>query len=258
MSINDTIKEISQKVAEGYLLFGNGTNDEISTLYNSGEIENKEVLKRVCELVNQNIYLSLINNPETDRSNIVFDKAMYDSIINGKEVGMDAYKTQPKDYKDGMYEIVHVAEQIKVASPSDYEIRNYSNRLTNMSNSLKSVIADCEKVAEQSYAEIKRNVKNSSHSNESIDDMTKLASDYLTDFGYGHDKIASAFSLIEKELSLTGVVLNKGITKVASESINFDSEFFSPIEKLASSIDMITAANEVIENVEALNAKIKA
>ena len=78
MNLISKIKDLAHNISEGYLIFGKPINGQIYESYENGEIENNEILKRVCELVNQNVYLSLFHDNVTDNSDIKFEYANYD------------------------------------------------------------------------------------------------------------------------------------------------------------------------------------
>ena len=166
---------------------------------------------------------------------------------------MDQYSTSPGDFRDG---IIHTAEQIeKVASapetlePSAHVVNNFNNRLDNLANTIETVKTASIKIAEESYIEMKHNAKTMGYNGDSIDDMSKLASDFAEGLNLDTVKVASAFSLIERELKEAGNTVVNGITKVASQDVDYKSEFFTPIEKLATHIDVIAAADELMEGI---------
>lgn len=263
MSIEDKIKSIAHNVSEGYLIFGKDVNDKISDMYASGEIENKEILKRVCELVNQNIYLSLFNDSSVDNASIKFDYADYNSISNDiSESGeyMDHYKLPPEDFR-----FEHDAEMSKQASletektasefntiEAIHSANEYMNKISQLSSVFKTIEVSYVKQAEQSYINLKDTVKKMSLNGDTIDDMKKLAERYTNDCGIETEKVASAFNLIEKELELDGYKVNKGLTKTASMPIDMDSEYFDGIYKLAESIEAISAAKDVSSSLDSI------
>lgn len=251
----ENIKAKAHNVSEGFLKFGKDINSEILGMYEGGDIENKEVLKRVCELANQNIYLSLFNDSNTDKSSISFDYADYNRIL--KESGsmkdeMTAYDFSPEDFRDGLLSLGKVASQSSTTQRDNSEQMKVAckDSISNMINNLEKVAESFTKLAEEAYSELKSNVKSLSYNGETIDDMSKIACDYSNMYNFNTEKVASAFSLASKELVSTGFKINNGLTKVASQDIDTDSEFFSPVEKLAVSIDAISASKEIIARLK--------
>lgn len=256
---------MSHKVSEGYLLFNKPLNEQIYELRSSGEIYNSEILKRVCELVNQNVYLSLFHDSSVDNSNIQFDYANYNSIekdFESTEDKMELYRTPLNDFRDGLHSM---AEHIEHRASIDPELaktaalhtaNHLKNGLNNITSLMSTIEADSVKLAEQSYITMKNEAKNMMYNGDSIDDMSKLAENFISNYGYGTEKIASAYSLIKEELRSGGNIMTEGLTKVAGEPVNEDSAFFQPIEKLATSIAIAEAANEFSKNTSIVKSQL--
>ena len=261
MSITDKVKEISHAVSEGYLIHGKDINDEIYKLYRDGDISNNEILKRVCELVNQNVYLSLFNDSSTDKSSIKFNYADYESIAEDVEMvnkDVSNYDFSPEDFRNGLLG-VKTASLEKVASINEtsYEskemilrkVASLESGLYNMMNSLETIKSSFTKVAEDSYIKMKKEAKLLSYNNESIGDLSKLASDRAALNGYDMNKIANAYNIISEELISEGYSVNSELTKVASMDVDLLDSTFDTSEKLSESIDAIAAIDEMVEKI---------
>lgn len=261
MSLENEIKEMAHNVAEQYLLFGRPLNETIMNKYNNGDIENKAILKRVCELANQNVYLSLFSKAE-DKSNIKFDYADYDTIvsnINNMENGMNSYNDTPSDFRSSLMDFGDITPSVDEESEkiASLHVRNdYSNSLQSFINNLTTVKHSLVKEAEESYIAIKNNIKNMSHYGETFDDMYKMARDYIVDEGMDFTKTAAAFNLSRTELEESGYTINDGLTKKASMTINGDSEYFKPIHKFAEATASIEAVDEIIANISNIKRMI--
>ena len=260
------IKTMAHNVSEGYLVFNKPINEQIYEMRESGEITNSEILKRVCELVNQNVYLSLFHDSEVDNSNIHFDYADYEAIeedVQDTEAKMGLYDTPLDDFRMGLHSMADHIEHRAELNPELIKIAalHEANRLRDGVNNITSLMgmieADSVKIAEQSYVNMKNDAKNMMYyGRDTIDDMSKIACNYLSDMDYGMDKVASAYSLIRDELKENGNIVHEGLTKMASEPFDSDNEFFEPIEKLATSIMVADAAKEFSQNISYVKSQL--
>src|SRR5271169_1516792 len=100
-NLSDLIKLTAHAVAEDYLLSQANMNDAIFLKASDLNL-NEEIVKRICEIANQNVYLSLFNDPTINKVQIKFDKANCNTIINKlqkSEQDMKEYKVVPKGFK---------------------------------------------------------------------------------------------------------------------------------------------------------------
>ncbi len=260
----EQIKNMAHNVAESFLTNNVPINTQIRELHSAGKIENNEVLKRICEIINQNVYLSLFHDGNIDNSNISFEYANYDSIvkdINSMENDMDEYNTPVEDFRDVLDIFSNLAvtktasqEQEKIAEA--HEAKSVLDQLTSFRNTLQNVRTDSIKTAELSFQEMKKEAKLLSYNGDSLDDMKILSNAYLVGEGYETEKTAAAYNLIGCELEEGGFKINQGFSKLASENINPEDEFFIPIEKFASAVEMIPATDEALAHVNSMISKL--
>lgn len=255
--ILENIKNLAHKVSEDYLLLESDMNEDLADLYENGEIENKEVLKRICEHANQNVYLGLFNQPDIDKSNITFNKADYE-IISGKikesEDAMKDYDAPPKDFRSQL-ETAVLGDAIKTASSNSHlkeleEIVEKRQTLKNFNNQLSIMKTAAVKEAEDSISDIANDTKIMVSNGDSIGDIAKIATRYVKEnMGGDAVKIAQCYDYINNELVKDNFNVKTGFTKLSSQSINPKSHILKPVEKFATSIAKIAGLDEMIENV---------
>lgn len=259
MDVNKIIKDIAVKVSDAYLKTQVSTNESIVKACSNRDDINNEILKRICELVNNNIYLTLFKKADTDRSNIEFEVADFDkvnTVIQALEAHMSDYDQEPGDFRNNIQAPKPAAsgdvektaslrgtETVKTASLS--EVVRMKERMGHMKSAFLTMKDMFARDAEESFIKMASDAKSLCVNGDSIADMAHLASGMAQTLGYGHDKIASAYSLIKKDLTGKGYKVNDQLTKVASATPDYDSEFFDPIEKFAHSIDAVAAADEM-------------
>jgi len=258
-NLNDYIKNLAYKVSEGYLLFGRPVNEELSKRYASGDIENKEILKRVCELVNQDIYLSLFHDSKTDKSNINFKLANYNEIIDNNkmmEESMLDYNSAPEDFKSNLSDFI-----LNIDAPDKkvdiHEKVASLNSIGHFESLLDTIETSFVKQAEEAYLEIKRDVRDLTVNGDTIDDMSKVAELFLEDEGFETTKVASALNLAGKELEEWGYNVKRGFTKIANQTIDANNEFFNPIFKFAEAVESIDAVKEIKANLANVKSMVK-
>ena len=74
------IKRAAGQVSEDYLLKDINMTDSIESMARKDNL-NEEVIKRICELANQNTYLSIFNSSPEKRGNVQFTTADSDAIL---------------------------------------------------------------------------------------------------------------------------------------------------------------------------------
>jgi len=251
------IKETAHKISEEYLLLNTSMNDTLLGMYSAGEIENEEILKRICEQANQNVYLALFNNPDTENHNITFDIADFSNILNNSKEGkgaMNDYNTPPKDFRSAI-EIVVAGPMDKEASDNDsLDLRTaveYRQVLRNVRGSMESIKTAELKVAERSFDEMLVNTRDMISNGESIGDISKIASRYVKEEMEGDFmKVAECYDIFHKELINNGFKVKTGFTKTSSLSINSNSKMLEPVKEFAFSMAKISGAQDMINGLD--------
>lgn len=262
------IKDMSHVVTEKFLINKEPINSQIAALYHSGEICNEEVLKRVCELVNQNVYLALFNDSTIDNSNIQFDYANYDKLVGEmkeNEAAMNSYSTPPSDFRVSLGSVFSTSPSEKVAHDNTYEklaninmAINDASNIEKMMRTFESIRDEAVKVAEQSYLDMERDAKTAMGHGDSIGDLAKIASRYTVEMGLGFHKVAAAYDMISGDLETHGHDVRTDITKVSSQRLNYDAQLLKPIEKFATAVGVVEAMDELIANMSKIATAVGA
>ena len=196
--IVDKIKNLAHKISEDHLLLNSDMNEALIDLYENGEIDNEEILKRICEHANQNVYLGLFNQPDVDKSNIVFNKADYE-IISGKikesEDAMKDYNTPPEDFRSTL-ETAVLGDAIKTASSNSHlkelgTIVEQRQVLKNFRNQLGIMKTAAANDAETAISDIANDTKIMISNGDSIGDIAKIATRHVKE-NMGGDAIKIA------------------------------------------------------------------
>jgi len=252
------IKDLSHQVSEDYLLLGKDMNDSLSTLVQKGEIENMEILKRICEQANQNVYLALFHNPETNKANIVFDLAKFDQIsTNAKESeqAMKDYNTPPEDFRSGL-EIVITSGNKGTKSENEKlgelnEVVEYRQVMRNLLNRVGIMKTAEEQNAENSFNRMAHDAKILVSNGDSLGDISKIAVRFVKEELEGDFvKMAKCYDLIHKELVNSNFNVKTGFTKLSSKPINSKSQVLLPVRDFSMSMAKIAGLNEMKLNIE--------
>ena len=256
-NIIQSIKDLAQKASEDYLLFGNDLNDTILVFYQNNEIGNDEILKRICEQANQNVYLGLFNDEECNKSNIQFPIANSVQIkeqIQKSEQAMKDYQTPPDNFKLSLDKVSHFtgseikeSEHVKLAELNELveqrtTFRNFHNSMENLKN--VEVYA-----AENSFNKMAYDAKLMIANGESIGDIAKIAMRYVKEQGSDMKKIAAVYDIIHKDLIDSGFHVKTGFTKTSSMKINNSSKVLEPVLDFTLSIEKIAAIDDICKNV---------
>jgi len=256
--IIDTIKDLAHRVSEDYLILGKDMNSSLISLVQDGSIENLEILKRVCEHANQNVYLALFHDPEVDNSNIVFDIAEFNNISSNakkSEEAMKDYNTPPDDYRSTLEIAVmpvdkgEKSENEKLGELNEVvEFRQTVRNLLNRVGIMKSAEV---KSAEESLNKMASDAKTLVANGESLGDISKLAARHVKE-NIGGDalKIAKCYDIIHKDLVDSNFMVKTGFTKISSQTINKNSVILKPVEKFSMSMIKISGFTEMEENIK--------
>ena len=258
--LKDIIKNASLKASEGYLLLNRNMDDIIldEAVQNS---LNDEIVKRICEQSNQNVYLSLFHDGNTDKSNITFDIANFDKIVNQlrkSENDMKDYNTSPNSFKSDLGPMFFSGgntvnsdldlenEKLSHLNSVEFESAKYTKLLSRL---------ETMKVAEMnsatdSFNEVFHQSKKLTHDGESIADMAKIAMRSMQGEDLEIMKIAKVYDLISNELKNNGYAVNEEITKTSSLTVNKDSDTLKPIKSYMLSLSKIAGISDMIVGVK--------
>jgi len=250
------IKELAHEVSEKYLIAGADMNDQLIDLYQKGEIENEEVLKRVCEQANQIVYLALFNNPEVDNSNIKFDMADSAKVLDESKENEEAminYAIPPEDYRSTMFDLVISTDREKTAGEKLAELNDIVEKRNTIKNFLTKVeimkTAE-EHIAENSFEKMAHDAKMLVTQGESIGDISKIATRHVKEDMEGDFmKVAKSYNMIHKNLRDSGFHVKTGFTKLSSRTINSRSEMLEPVREFAFSLAKIAGLAEMHETI---------
>lgn len=248
MDITKRLKDISQEISEGYNLFKKPINDHVRSMVRLGKIKNNEELKRVCEFVNNNVYLALFNDPSVDKSNINFDKADYNSLKK-EEGSMSDYKTVPSNYRDLENSIDLDVQKEASQGPTEHEKLAAETSFGNLMNNIKDVEYIFVKEAEEAYGLMESDAKVAMNDGDSLGDLAKLAARYAHGCGLDFRKVARAYDIISNDLSDSGHTFSTDLTKVSSLSIDVGSPLYNPIEKFATAVDALVSLREIRKGI---------
>jgi len=263
--MKETIKKIAVKVSDDYTLKNVDMNESIKEIA-SKEKFNDEVIRRICEIANQNTYLNIFNNKPSERGNIIFDLANSKLIIDKlKEASMadNDYILAPKDFRSELVELGQDVERIGDISLDPFkqklvEIGNIdlNERLKALLSTAKALEAEEKRNAADTVIKISSYCKNLVHGSESLADMSKLALKYSQKRGYSLQKTAKLYGVIGEELGKQGHNTTKGFTKLSSLKVDMKSDVYKPLEDYHQSLMKIAGFKDMAKNIkEVLDAR---
>jgi hypothetical protein len=255
--IIQSIKELAHKASEDYLLFGKSMNETLISAMNNGEIENPEILKRICEQANQNVYLSLFHSPNANRSNITFELADFNKIMTSSresEQAMKDYKAPPKDFRSDLEMIIEpIFDQAKEQSEKTAELREmvgYRQKLKNFLSSVEMMKTSEMLAAERFANDIARDAKVLVARGETFGDIAKIAARHVKEqVGGDFMKVAELYDMIGTSLK-DDFHINNVFTKLSSQRINERAEFLIPVRGFSESIAKIAGLSEMEESLK--------
>lgn len=253
--MTDKIRDIAYAVVEAYTKNKTPLNEAI--LHISDTIDNDEVLKRVCELANQNVYLSLFHTPGIDRSGISFDVADYATLqkeINKRKLAMNDYASAPEDHKKTLtITVVPVEAPATIdktaAIHNKYRLIAERDCLKKLANMLGMIKTSEIKSVEQHYNQILQDSLSIVHQGESLGDMAKLASRNIVEHGMNPTKVMELYSDVAQLISNEGYHVNTEFTKTSSQKINPRADILQPSKEIALSIEKVASINEMLSKV---------
>lgn len=252
-NIKQTIRDLSQKISEDYLFLKKDMNESIRSMIKEGQVENKEILKRVCEQVNQNVYLSLFNDGETNRANIVFDIADPEKVasdLKNYEDSMKNYDIPPEDFRS-IFEISINPDSEKQASETEKlaefgKVLEYRQVYKNFLSNIERIKIAELMAAEEAVNDMSRDATVMVANGERIGDIAKIAVRFVKEkLGGDFIKVAACYELINNELNSKGFVSREGFTKISSYRINEKSEILKPVKVFAESMAKLSGLLEM-------------
>lgn len=265
MELIDSIKQVAHRAAENYLLAGDNMNDIIFQAYVAGEIENDEILKRVCEQANQNVYLSLFNDSSVDKSNIQFEMADWNEIlinIKQREIEMKEYDAPPVDFRTQANSPAIESEKTAEGT-SVFKKMGSLRTMVNLKDRLEKIARDFESMrvsevgnAEEAFTKMSHDARILVANNESIGDMAKISARLAVSMGLGFEKVASAYSIIQEDLHRHGFMVNSEFTKLSSMMIDDKSKILEPVKSFLLSIEKVAAFKTMHDRAEVLASKV--
>lgn len=259
----DTIRRIAHKAAEDYLV--KNANMDTTILSEIDDEVNSEIIKRISELANQNVYLSKYNDPSVNRGTISFDMANADNIISElqkSESAMNDYLVDPEDFRGNLdVAVMPGSEEFEPDFPEFDESEKTSalHEVTNAKASFEKFLAQVEtmkyaeyKAMESAFNKMERDAKAMVFNGDSIGDIAKIAMLSVDADKYVKMKIAALYNEIAGEMKRSGFKVNEELTKVSSLSINRDAPIVKPPQEFALSLQKYAAFNEMSENLKAM------
>ena len=276
--IIQTIKNLAHKISEDYLFTKKDMNDALVESYLNGDIENEEVLKRICEHANQNVYLSLFNDPTVNKANITFDIVDFNKIlpiIRESETAMSDLNITPTDYKsttgvsaapkmpgpqyenqenEGEQDEQTAEMQSNVEKSASLEaVVAYRDNLKNFIDKIACFKSQEEKQAEIAFDKMAEDTKLLIAKDDSIGDIAKLATRYAKDLGADNFvKVAQAYDMIHKNLVDGNYHVKTEFTKISSMKINPNAEMLKPVHNFVMSTSKISGFEEMHKNASLL------
>lgn len=258
--IIDTIKELSHKIAEDYLLVQAPMTDAVIDLYDSGLIENEEIAKRVCEHANQNVYLAKFHDPNIDKSNIKFELADSKEVgdhIKKSENEMKDYLLPPNDFRNSEPSPVATAAATEVADDSANiklaalnECQTYLQLYERLHNRMEIIKNAAAAEAEDAFNKMANDAKVMVAGGDSIGDIAKIAARCVEIDGLNMEKVARAYDIIHRELVNSGFHVKTEFTKISSMRVNTESEMLKPVRAFAVAIEKVAAATEMCDGIQ--------
>jgi hypothetical protein len=247
----DKIRDIAYAVVEAFTKNKTPLNDAI--LQVADTIDNEEVLKRVCELVNQNVYLSLFHAPGVDRSNIIFDIADFEKIKQGMSK-MNDYAVAPSDFRRTLTVTavpVEIAPTVdKTAAINDkYLLISERDSLKRAADMFLLIKTSEVHSVEKNFNRLLKDSMVIVHQGESIGDMAKIACRNISEMGLNPNKIMNIYSDVAKLISDEGYSVREDFTKISSQKINTESELLQPAKEITLSMEKIGVLNQMLSKI---------
>jgi hypothetical protein len=259
--LSELIKEVAHNVSEGYLIHQSNMNDTI-LLHAIHNKLNEEIVKRICELSNQNVYLSLFNNSNINKANIQFEMADSNQILNKlkkSEQEMKEYKIIPKGFKTQLG--ADKAKQEALKDNVDFQTKKLASldelqygreKYAHLLNSMETLKVASEADTHDAFRRMFNDSKYLVAQGDSLADMAKVAMRNVKKNDFDMIKVAKAYDLISTELKNNGYTVNEELTKLSALAINEKSKLLQPSMDYSLGISKIAAFTEVCNNLKSV------
>jgi len=264
----EEIKKIAGQISENYILKDINMTSAIAEAAKRNKL-NTEIIKRICELANQNTYLSLFSSTPENRGNISFDLADSEKVINKlKEhnMGENDYLTTPTDYRMGLADVLSddddkPAVEVK-EDPVIKKIRELSEKVK-INEKLKALLSTIKSLESSEKSSIENNILKVSNdckalvfNGESFGDMAKLALRFTKEKGFNLEKTAKLYTVVQDYLKNKGFNVKEGLTKISSMKTDINADIFKPLEEYHRGLMKIAGFAEMRRNLETITENI--
>lgn len=261
----DLINKIAYEASQAFLM----NKSDLTSFIKEASVRhdlNPEEIKRVCEKANQNSYLGLFHDPNTDRANIHFKLADFDQIhcaIADEEIAMNDYDITPQDYRLTGEKLASVEYE---ATAADIErerhevmqkVAGYRDSLVLLRRSMETIKVAGYRDAESAVGKIHDLGRSMVINGESMGDIAKIACRNVIANGFQHEKTAACFAEVAQAISDEGLYVKTDMTKISSTpAINAAHPINSAALDFAKEIEKSAAAEEFLGNVDRHIAKL--
>jgi hypothetical protein len=251
MAIRDDIAKYAYDAADKFIRHKIAMNDTIHEQATKNSL-NSEVVKRVCEEANKNVYLAMFKSDGVDKTKIEFPRAE-DSTILSK---IQADNSDVADY------ILPPGKPVTpVLSPASDEMpaRELSsagtrdalyetmNKIKNMLSSVQTMMSQEKKASEQNYQKLYGSLKKLAH-HESYGDICKLAMRFSA-YAELDSKASSEILKYAGDHLGKEVALRFDITKTADGTLDPAFPLFQEFEACVHSIEKVAGWTELEANL---------
>lgn len=249
MAIRDDIAKYAYAAADKFIRHKVAMNDTIYDQASKNSL-NSEVIKRVCEEANKNVYLALFKSEGTDKTKIEFPRAE-DNVVMSKIQSADSDVADyilPPGVKTPVDSPAsdNVIEHNKGIVGSRDALASTLNKVQLMLNSVKTMLQQEKVASEKSYQILYGSMKKLAH-NETFGDICKLAMRYSNyadlDTKASTEILKYAESHLSKELKLDYTT-----TKIADGTIDPNFQLFKEFENCVHGIEKVAGLTEFVNN----------
>jgi len=246
-NIIQIINNLAAKIANEYIDNGISPEITITSLIADSKIDNEEILSRICEKANQNIYISIFNSTES-RGDIKFPLSKKEDFIHYFKKVDPVYSTTPKDYKEYCFTIKTASPKKTIYDKLDAinDVINMRNKLAHFVKKVESMCYDENNIQQKCVQEFEKIANELIQSNQSIVDYAKLSDKVIentTDLNpfLFNEKIAS----IADSISKRSISVNTKLTKLAFLTPNPNNEIYKTPVKYINSLAKVAALSEI-------------
>lgn len=235
--MNELIASLAYKASEGYIQNKADLNATIRDSYLSGEIENTEVLKRVCEEANKATKLAILQDSIAGGT-VIFNYATPEKVMGNIDTSLSDYMVAPKS-------AAMPIEVEKVAS--DPEVRREAialgRNMEKFASQLRQESLRSEGSAAKALIKVATMARDYIYAGGSVPDLCKIAA--CTSLSACPDRtvameIPTLISKIASDIKSRGLNVCE---KVATEEFDIDAN--DPLVKMikVATEEMVTAAS---------------